>query len=279
MWRSLPPYCPYLATCNILHNKVNANYNGQSSETELLPLPAGNYGKSTKRSTQRRHHANESKSGMEAERVRALGGLRSLRSKWKLVVEKCRETNFLSHEETEKLIQDHVERETAGARKRVEDAEAAVQQEQDDTRKAENARLMNREPEMIFQEIMVAIRDSLSILASSDNGEDCEDEDDEEIEQDQLSENDKPGWVMGTINKPVQQRMESFRQKQMKLDELTQPAREDAAEYFRETDKKYSTTKSRVWAVVEPHTDDYEAAPAPTTIGELKKYLDIVRGI
>jgi hypothetical protein len=34
---------------------------------------------------------------------------------------------FLSTEEKEKWIEDHVERETTGARKRVEDAEAAVQ--------------------------------------------------------------------------------------------------------------------------------------------------------
>jgi hypothetical protein len=40
--------------------------------------------------------------------------------------------------------------------------------------------------------------------------------------------------VMGTITKMVQQRMESFRQKQMKLDELTQLLWEDAADYFRE---------------------------------------------
>jgi len=48
------------------------------------PLPAGKYGKSTKCSPQRHHQANEGKSGLEAERVRALGALRSLRSKKKL---------------------------------------------------------------------------------------------------------------------------------------------------------------------------------------------------
>jgi hypothetical protein len=37
-----------------------------------------------------------------------------------------------------------------------------------------------------------------------------------------LSEDDEPGWVMGTITKTVQQHMERFRQKQMKIDELTQ---------------------------------------------------------
>jgi hypothetical protein len=90
------------------------------------PLPAGRYGKSTKQSTQRRHQANEGNSGLVAERIRALGELRNLRYKKKLAAEKRRETDFLSNEETEKWIEDYVERETAGARKRDEDAEAAV---------------------------------------------------------------------------------------------------------------------------------------------------------
>jgi hypothetical protein len=65
--------------------------------------------------------------------------------------------------------------------------------------------------------MLVAIGDSLSDLASSDDGEDGEDENDEEAEQGKLSEDDKPGWVMGAITKMVQQRMERFQQKQMKL--------------------------------------------------------------
>jgi len=52
------------------------------------PLPAGRSGKSTKQSTQRRHHANEGNSGLEAETVRALGAWCSLRSKKKLAAEK-----------------------------------------------------------------------------------------------------------------------------------------------------------------------------------------------
>jgi len=79
------------------------------------PLPAGRYGKSTMRSTQRCHHANEGKSALEAERVRSLGVLRSLRSKKKLAAEKRREMHFLSNEEKEKLIEDYDERETAWA--------------------------------------------------------------------------------------------------------------------------------------------------------------------
>ena len=147
---------------------------------------------------------------MEAERVRALRALRSLRSKKKLAAEKRRETHFSSNEEKEKWIEGYVERETTGARKRVEDAEAAVQQEQDNMAHAEIAGLTPREPEKTFEEMMAAIGDSLSDLASSDDREDREDED-EETELGKLSEDDEPSWVMGTISKTVQQSMESFR--------------------------------------------------------------------
>jgi len=243
------------------------------------PLPAGWYCKSTKRSTQWHHQANEGKSGLEAEIIRALGPLRSLRSQKKLVAEEQRESHFLSNEEKEKSIEDYLERETTGVRKRVEDAEAAVQQEQDNMTHAEIAWLTSREPEKTFGEMLVAIGDSLSDLASSDDGEDGEDEDDEETEQGNLSEDDEPGWVTGTITKTVQQRMERFWQKQMKLDELTQPGWEDAANYFRERDKKYGTTKLRVLAVVQPQTNDDARAPPPATFGELMESLDIVPGI
>jgi hypothetical protein len=62
--------------------------------------------------------------------------------------------------------------------------------------------LTPREPEKAFDEMMAAIGDSLSDLASSKNGEDGEDEDDE-TELGNLSEDDDPGWVMGTIAKSV----------------------------------------------------------------------------
>jgi hypothetical protein len=71
--------------------------------------------------------------------------------------EKQREIHFLSNEEKEKWIEDDVGRETAGARKRVEHAEALVQQEQDDMTRADFAGLNCREPEMTFEEMLVAI--------------------------------------------------------------------------------------------------------------------------
>ena len=96
----------------------------------LSPLPAGKYGKSTKHSTRRRHQADKGMSDLDAERVRALGALRSLRSKMKPAAETRPETHFLSKEEREKSIKDYVERETAVARQRVQDTETAIMQKQ-----------------------------------------------------------------------------------------------------------------------------------------------------
>jgi hypothetical protein len=161
----------------------------------------------------------------------------------------------------------------------VEDTVAAVQQEQDDMTHAEIAGLMSREPEMTFEKMLVAIRDSLSDLASSEDVKDREDEVDEETAQGNLSDDDEPGWVMRTITKTVQRRMEMFRQKQMTLDELTQPGWEDAADYFYEREKKYRTTKLWVPAVVQPQTNDDTPAPQPAIYGELMESLDSVPGI
>jgi hypothetical protein len=71
-------------------------------------------------------------------------------------------------------------------------------------------------------EMMVAIRGRLSHIASLNDGEDGDDEDDADTEQDKISENDKPGWVMGTVGKRVKLHMERFREMQMEVDQLTQ---------------------------------------------------------
>jgi len=72
--------------------------------------------------------------------------------------------------------------------------------------------------------------------------------------------------------------MESFWQKQMKLDKLTQPGWGDAANYYRERDMMYTTTELKVAAVVKPQIDTTAATPLPTTVGEYMQTLDIVRG-
>jgi hypothetical protein len=65
------------------------------------------------------------------------------------------ETHFSSNKEKDKCIEYFVERETAGARKRVEDAEAAVQQEQENMENGENAGFTNREPKIRLQKVLV----------------------------------------------------------------------------------------------------------------------------
>jgi len=133
------------------------------------PLPVGKSDKSRKCSIERRHHVHEWKSGLDAERVRAFGAWHSLRCKRKLVVQQQRETHFLSYEEKENWIKDCVERETAVARKQVEDAETVIKQEQEYMRKAENEGLTTRQPTETYQERMFAIGDSLCDLESSDD--------------------------------------------------------------------------------------------------------------
>jgi hypothetical protein len=246
----------------------------------LSPLPAGKYGKLMKHSTLLHHHANTGKSGLEAERVRVLGALRSLRSKKKLAVEKQRETHILSKEEREKWIENYVERETAVASKRVQDAETAMMQEQEHMENVEMRRSTTTKPEITFEQMLNAVGDSLSDLASSEDEQDGEDEDDDEENtgHGKLSEDDEPGWVMGTISKTVLHCMESFRQRQLRLDELTQPGWGDAADYFCERDMKYWMTKLNIVAVGKPQEDSTAATPSPTTFGELMQALDIVPG-
>jgi len=139
--------------------------------------------------------------------------------------------------------------------------------------------LTNPEPDKAFQEMIVAIRDSLSDLASSNDGQDGEDEDDEEKEQGQLSKDDEPGGVMGTITNTGPQRLERCRQKPLKLDEFSQPGWSDADDHFCDRDTKHGP--SALWdpAVVQQETDDYAATPVSKTIGELLQRLDIVPGI
>jgi len=115
-----------------------------------------------------------------------------------------------------------VDRETTVARNRVEDAETAIQQEQEDMRHADKVGLTATNPETTFEEMLNAIRDSMSHLANFEDGEDGadKDDDDDDPEPVEVSADDEPGWVMGTISKTVLHRMEHFQQKWINLDEL-----------------------------------------------------------
>jgi hypothetical protein len=125
-----------------------------------------------------------------------------------------------------------------------------------------------------------AIGESLSDLATSEDGEDGEDKDDNEEDtgHGKLSEDDEPGWMMGTISKMVLDSMESFQQKDIRLDEPTQPGWRDAAEYLCERDMKYGMTELNVPAVGKPNPELTAAIPSPTTLREFMQAVDNVAG-
>lgn len=77
----------------------------------------------------------------------------------------------------------------------------------------------------ICEMMLNAIGDSLSNLGSSDDVEDGEidDDDEENWKLGQLSKEDKPGQVIGTISKMILQHKEYVWHKQMRLDKLIQP--------------------------------------------------------
>jgi len=108
-----------------------------------------------------------------------------------------------------------VDRATAVARQRVEDAEAASKPDQNDIRNAKKVVVTTTKPDMTFVEMLNAISDRPNDFASSDDGEDGEDEDDDEgnPELDKLHEDDKPCMVMCTLSQMVQHRMKRSRQK------------------------------------------------------------------
>jgi len=132
------------------------------------------------------------------------------------------ETHFLLNKQKEKCIVDYVERDTAVARKRVEDTETAIIYVQDDMRNAEKAGLATTKPETTFEGMSNTIGNCLGDIVSSNDEEDGEDEDYEEelTAGDKVREDEKPGGVMGTISSTVQYRMECFQQKQIKCEEL-----------------------------------------------------------
>jgi len=78
---------------------------------------------------------------------------------------------------------------------------------------AEQVGLPTTQPEMTFEKMLNGIGDCQSDNASSDDEEDGEDEndDEEDPERGKLTDDNKPGWVMGIVCKMVQLQIECFR--------------------------------------------------------------------
>jgi len=154
-------------------------------------------------------------------------------------------------------------------------------QEQEEMRNVENVGLKTGKLETTFEVLLNVIGDILSNLVTSDDAEDGDDEDDddeEDAELGKLSKDDEPGWGMGTFCIRVQHRMERFRQKRTKLDEVMQPGWGDTADYFGERVMKYGSSELQVPAVVQSQRDDYAPCSVPTTFGGPMKTLDSIPG-
>ena len=72
--------------------------------------------------------------------------------------------------------------------------------------------------------------------------------------------------------------MSRYRPQQLKIEEFTHPGWGDAADYFRERDKKSGTTQWKAPAVVQPQMADDAALSLPTTLSEPLATLHSVPG-
>jgi len=121
---------------------------------------------------------------------------------------------------------------------------------------------------------------SLSDVASSDNGDDGDvEENNEDTQLGKPREDDEPGWAIRTISKMVQHCMKIFQQQQMRHDQLTQLGLWDAADYFCERDKKYKTAELNIPAVIKAKKKALTAGSAPSIFGQRMETQDIVTGI
>jgi len=145
-------------------------------------------------------------------------------------------------------------------------------------RKAEQAGLTTTDPETPFSEMLNAIRDCLRDHSSSDDGEDGEDKDDdgEDLAGGELSEDDEPGWVTGTISKHD---TASHGVSSPEADEawsIDAPTLGRRCQLLLREGYEYGMTELKVPAVVQPQTPDDAASSLPTTFCEPMETLDSV---
>ena len=110
-----------------------------------------------------------------------------------------------------------MESEIAAARQRVAEVKAAVEREKDSVLR----RVATDTTKITFEEMLEAIGDSINNIATSDEEDDKDKEEDgEDNVNSELSDDNKPNWIVGTINKLVQKLLDTFWTKQMKLKKL-----------------------------------------------------------
>jgi hypothetical protein len=212
----------------------------RQTKKNLKPLPAGKHGKSKKASTLRRHRCNEGKSAHEAERIRALNALRSLRSKKRLAAAKKKEVKDMDEEERGRWIDDYVEKETRVARQRVEAADAAVKA---DMEKVYDPKTVD-EPKKTFQELLALVGDDIDNVVPSDDDDDWDDSEedsDEEAEEDddaRSASGDIHDFVPGQMDKTTMAEIAAARARIGRMFELTKEGYAEAEAFWRKRDQE-----------------------------------------
>lgn len=137
-----------------------------------------------------------------------------------------------------------------------------------------------RVPKNSFEEILIAIEACLSNLAILDDKEDVDVKADDRngSELGKLSENDEPGWVMGTLSKEVPQSMETYLVMEIWHDELTQLRWWDMADYFPYRDMKCWMAALKLLPIVISLADKVAATPGTTKFVKLIVTVDNVPG-
>jgi len=83
----------------------------------------------------------------------------------KFVLERKSATHFLSNKQKANWIQDYVWREAGSAKKQLGDAEIEIKQEKEHMSNAEDVVLAPRQPKIAIEEMLNAIRNSVSDLS------------------------------------------------------------------------------------------------------------------
>lgn len=237
-------------------------------EKNLAPLPAGKYGISTNPATKRRHQANAGKTGLEAERVRALGALRNQRSKKRKAAEQMQETKFVSRAEKKRWIDEYVEKETEPFRRRVAEAEEAIRAAKHERPATDKTHSATETPKPTFEEMLRTIGDDLNDIDDEEGdlkgqgknldseGEDEEDEDEEDgsDEDEGEDEDDDSHSVLGKMNETRLERVSNLLARRQFREQVTMPGWEEAEKFFKERDKKHNTANLVIPAIIDPRT-------------------------
>jgi hypothetical protein len=237
----------------------------RQTKKNLKPLPAGKTGKSRNPSTLRRHRYNAERSAHEAERIRALNALRTLKSRKRKAATKMKEIQGMSEDQREKWIENYVERETQVARQRVEAADAAVNEDMENEYGAPPA---VRTKKRTFEELLALVGDDLDNVVPSDDDDDDDDEEEPDEDEDEKEWADDDDFVPGQMDKTTMAEIAAARARTSRIFELTKEGYAEAEAFWRKRDEEVGVDTLKHGRLPVPRSeteksDEMEAASPP----------------